>query len=125
MKIPGLAHEVNVRLEEGVHQVALSLRGDIIATTPIRSRSEAGIMKALVEVSQKAEIAHQIPESIFSDLANRLTSESGYLEADAEVEAGVAGGMAIYPGEIEEKLDLILEKLNEIASRLEKLENKE
>ena len=82
-------------------------------------------MKAVIDVAQKAEIAHQIPESIFSDLAKRLTTESGYLEVPPHAKAsGAAAVGGIYSAEVEERLDEILVKLDEISERLGKLEKK-
>lgn len=124
LKIPGLAHVVEVKMDAGVNKVVLSLRGDVIASTPVRSRSESGIMKSIIEVAKMAEIAHQIPESIFSDLANKLTSESGYL--DPVITKDSSGtGVAVQPvfdPEVDAKLTEILKNMQKMENRLENLQ---
>ena len=122
MKIPGLAHEVVVKMDSGVSKIILSLRGDVIASAPVRSRSESGIMKSLIEIAKNAEIAHQIPESIFQDLAKKLTRESGYLDPVISSKDGVEQGQPIFDPEFDEKLTAVQEKIAEISQKLEKLE---
>lgn len=129
MKIPGLAHEVHVRIESGVHLMDLTLRGDVIATSPLKSVAESGIRAGLLDVAKKAEISHQIPESIIGDLAKRLSKEAGYIGGPAGEAAGgkpgeIGGQTVIFGEEIQGKLDAILEKLAAIDKRLDKFEER-
>ena len=72
-KIPGLAHEVNLAISGGIHNLDLILRGTVLVSTPIKSRSEQGIRKALDVLVTKAEISHQIQSSFLDNLARTLT----------------------------------------------------
>lgn len=126
MKIPGLSHEAIIRYDgtSGVSMIELHLRGDIIASTPLKSASESGIAKGLNEVAKQAEILHQIPESILKDLAKRLSVESGYVEAPSGPSRATSGGGAELSPEVEEKLNTILTKLDEVMERLKSIEEK-
>ena len=75
MKVPGLAHEVELNISGGTHNLDLKLRGTAIVSTPIKSRSELGIRKALDVLVSKAEISHQIQGSILDNLARKLYSD--------------------------------------------------
>lgn len=126
MKIPGLAHEVDINVSGGVHLLELKLRGDIIATTPIKSRNEMGIRKALDTLVAQAEIAHQIQGSILDNLAKKLLSESGYLDDEGIAMAGsdVITSSGYLSQEIIDKLNEILSAIKAIDVRLQKLEEK-
>ena len=126
MKIPGLSHEAIIRYDgtSGVSMIELRLRGDVIASTPLKSASESGIAKGLGEVAKMAEIAHQIPDSILKDLAKRLSVESGYVEAPSGAAKAGSGGTADMSPEVEEKLNTILSKLDEVMARLKSIEEK-
>jgi len=126
MKIPGLSHEANIRYDptSGVSMIELKLRGDVIASTPLKAASESGIAKGLTEVAKMAEILHQIPDSILKDLAKRLSVESGYVEAPVGASKSSGGGSAELSPEVEEKLNQILSKLEKIEARLASIENK-
>ena len=124
MKIPGLSHEAIIRYDgtSGVSMIELRLRGDVIASTPLKAASESGIAKGLTEVCKMAEILHQIPDSILKDLAKRLSVESGYVEAPGgSTKASNGGGAEISP-EIEEKLNQIISKLDQVMTRLKTIE---
>ena len=122
MKIPGLAHEVDIKVVDGLATIELSLRGDIIAKAPLKAASESGIAKGIVEVAKTAEISHQIPDSIVKDLAKKLSSETGYFDATSMPKP--TSQQAEVPQEIEEKLNTILNKLDEITKRLKSMEEK-
>ena len=126
MKIPGLSHEVHINFNgtTGVSTIELKLRGDVIASTPLKAASETGIAKGLSEVAKTAEILHQIPESILKDLAKRLSVESGYVEAPGAAGKASSSGPADLSPEVEEKLNLILNKLDEVMVRLKSIEEK-
>ena len=128
MKIPGLAHEVELNVSGGVHLLELKLRGDIIATTPIKSRNEMGIRKALDTLVVQAEIAHQIQGSILDNLAKKLLSESGYLDEEGAGTMGAGGdtmaSLEYLSPEITSKLDEILSAIKMLDTRLQKLEEK-
>ena len=125
MKIPGLAHEVNIKFESGVAMINLSLRGDVIASTPLKSASENGISKGLQEVAKIAEIAHQIPDSILKDVAKRLSADSGFVGETPQTPGNTAmSGGAELSQEVEEKLNLILTKLGGIEKQLKSIEEK-
>ncbi|OLS27550.1 MAG: hypothetical protein HeimC3_03290 [Candidatus Heimdallarchaeota archaeon LC_3] len=121
MKIPGLAHEVELNISGGTHNLDLKLRGTAIVSTPIKSRSEQGIRKALDVLVSKAEISHQIQGSILDNLARRLYSDSGYLD-DLQSKGGV--GTEDVSDALIVKVDKILEFLKRIEDRLIKLEEK-
>lgn len=121
MKVPGLAHEVELNISGGTHNLDLKLRGTAIVSTPIKSRSELGIRKALDVLVSKAEISHQIQGSILDNLARKLYSESGYLD-DLQSKGGertedVSDALIA-------KVDKILESLRRIEEKLAKLEEK-
>lgn len=126
MKIPGLAHEAIVRYDatSGVSIVELRLKGDVIASTPLKAASESGIAKGLTDVAKQAEILHQIPDSILKDLAKRLSVESGYVEAPSGATKSSSGGTAELSPEVEEKLNQILSKLDQVMVRLKSIEEK-
>ena len=122
MKIPGLAHEVTIKFESGVAMIILSLRGDTIASVPLKSASENGITKGLQEVAKIAEIAHQIPDSILRDVAKRLSTESGFV-GEAPKSTSSTSMVDMSP-EIEDKLNLILSKLDNLEQKLKSIEDK-
>lgn len=126
MKIPGLSHEANIRYDpsSGVSMIELYLRGDLIASCPLKAASETGIAKGLTEVAKNAEILHQIPDSILKDLAKRLSVESGYVEAPGGANKSNGGGATEISPEIEEKLNQILSKLDDVMVRLKSIEEK-
>ena len=126
MKIPGLSHEAIIRYDpsSGVSMIELKLRGDLIASAPLKSASESGILKGLTEVTKSAEILHQIPDSILKDLAQRLSVESGYVEAPSGASKSTGGAGGDISPEIEEKLNQILAKLEKIETRLSSIEQK-
>jgi len=125
MKIPGLAHEVNIKFESGVAMIYLSLRGDTIASTPLKSASENGISKGLREVAKIAEIAHQIPDSILKDVAKRLSTDSGFVGEAAQAGASTSNStVADLSPEVDEKLNLILAKLDSLERQLKSIEDK-
>lgn len=126
MKIPGLAHEVNIKFDQGMTTIFLSLRGDVIASAPLKSASENGITKGLQDISKMAEIAHQIPDSILKDVAKRLSTESGFV-GEAPQAGGSSGrdaAVAELSPEIEEKLNLILTKIEGLEKQLKSIEEK-
>ncbi|MHA2103556.1 MAG: hypothetical protein ACW981_09000 [Candidatus Hodarchaeales archaeon] len=122
-KIPGLAHEVNLAISGGTHNLDIILRGTVLVSTPIKSRSEQGIRKALDVLVSKAEISHQIQSSILDNLARSLYSDSGYLD---DMNAGVtgAGGDVQVPDHLITKIDAIYESVKRIEQRLARLEEK-
>lgn len=124
MKIPGLAHEVNIKFESGVAMIYLSLRGDTIASTPLKSASENGISKGLREVAKIAEIAHQIPDSILKDVAKRLSTDSGFVGEAAQASSSSSSSTAELSPEVDEKLNLILSKLDGLEKQLKSIEDK-
>ena len=126
MKIPGLSHEAQIRYDpsSGVSMIELYLRGDLIASSPLKAASETGIAKGLTEVAKSAEILHQIPDSILKDLAKRLSVESGYVEAPGGANKSNGGSTAELSPEIEEKLNQILSKLDQVMVRLKSIEEK-
>ena len=126
MKIPGLSHEAIIRYDpnSGVSMIELHLRGDVIASAPLKAASESGIAKGLTEVAKNAEILHQIPDSILKDLAKRLSVESGYVEAPGGTGKSSNAGTADLSPEVEEKLNQILSKLDKIEARLSSIEQK-
>lgn len=126
MKIPGLSHEANIRYDgtSGVSMIELRLRGDLIASSPLKSASESGIAKGLAEVAKMAEIAHQIPDSILKDLAKRLSVESGYVDVPSGPAKAAGSGGGEISAEVEEKLNQILSKLDDVMARLKSIEEK-
>ena len=124
MKIPGLAHDVNIKFESGVAMIQLRLRGDLIASTPLKSASENGITKGLQEVAKQAEIAHQIPDSILKDVARKLSTDSGFVGDVPKSDSSGEAGMTEMSPEIEEKLNLILSKLDSLEKQLKSIEEK-
>lgn len=122
-KIPGLAHEVNLAISGGTHNLEIILRGTVLVGTPIKSRSEQGIRKALDVLVGKAEISHQIQSSILDNLAKQLYSESGYLDDMATGAGGGTGDIQV-PDHLVTKIDAIFETVKRIESRLAKLEEK-
>jgi hypothetical protein len=126
MKIPGLSHEAVIRYDgtSGVSMIELRLRGDVIASTPLKAASESGIAKGLSEVAKMAEILHQIPDSILKDLAKKLSVESGYVEAPGGSTKAAGASSGELSPEVEEKLNLILSKLDQVMVRLKSIEEK-
>ncbi len=126
MKIPGLSHDVTIRYDpsSGVSMIELRLRGDIIASAPLKAASESGILKGLTEVTKNAEILHQIPDSILKDLAQRLSVESGYVEVPSAAAKSSGAATADLSPEVEEKLNQILSKLDQVMARLKSIEEK-
>jgi hypothetical protein len=122
-KIPGLAHEVNLAISGGTHNLEIILRGTVLVSTPIKSRSEQGIRKALDVLVSKAEISHQIQSSILDNLARSLYSDSGYLD-DMNAGAAGAGGDIQVPDHMITKIDAIYESVKRIEQRLARLEEK-
>ncbi|MHA2339753.1 MAG: hypothetical protein ACXACX_20790 [Candidatus Hodarchaeales archaeon] len=122
-KIPGLAHEVNLAISGGTHNLDIILRGTVLVSTPIKSRSEQGIRKALDVLVSKAEISHQIQSSILDNLARSLYSESGYLDDMSAGTTGLGGDIQV-PDHLITKIDAIYESVKRIEQRLARLEEK-
>lgn len=64
---------------EGRWYVILSLMGDDLAKTPISSFSEVGLLNAVTQCVEEADIAHQTPVAILSDLARKLAGQMKHL----------------------------------------------
>ncbi|MHA2298190.1 MAG: hypothetical protein ACXAEU_02665 [Candidatus Hodarchaeales archaeon] len=111
--IPGVVYKVCVRQDQGSHRVEVSLHGATESSVNISTHSEAGVKKALQQAVTEAGIAHQVPPSVIDNLAAKLTEAGGYLES-AVLEEVVK----------EDKLDLILQKLEIIERRLASIESR-
>ena len=123
LKIPGLTHEISLNITSGVHQLELTLRGAVIATSPIKAKTINGIRKALDALVHTGEISHQVQASILDNIARKLFDDSGYLDETAVAAGVMAGGGRVFD-ELSEKVDQILVLVKEIDRRLRKIEEK-
>jgi hypothetical protein len=119
INIPGIRYSARIRQSSsGEWKVAIVLGADETTVVDLKTASLGGIRTALTKALKAAEITHQVPEMVLSNLASDLSlqmqqagvvkDENGTIGAPAEA--------------VSETLKRISNKLNEITATIEQLE---
>ena len=119
--IPGMAFKARLIKREGNPVVELIFRGDVAASVDLgENLSEAVIESGLKLACKEADIEHQVPKALLSQVAGELYKN-----------AGLAEGKSLVPQEFEttgnasaldRRLELIMGSLVKINKRLDNIE---
>ncbi|MHA2055491.1 MAG: hypothetical protein ACXACP_07290 [Candidatus Hodarchaeales archaeon] len=122
ISIPGMAFKARLTKKQGSNVVELIFRDEVVTTVDIGERvTEESIITALNIACKEADIEHQVPKALLAQVAGDLYKAAGLAEGKELVpeEFEVSGDAS----EIDRRLALIIDSLQTINTRLDKIES--